>query len=336
MILAKNEVLEDAVRQVTPQIAVPKPSPQPGLMNPAVWICGIAAAVLLLAAAALIYKMYKKRKVMEEENMASQSAADYEAVQKLHMPAETTKNAQMTGKVHNIGKRKNQQDSFGVSNIGNGRFAVVADGMGGLAEGDKVSQKIVFTMLQDAAKLSSVRPEDAPLYRMLSHANQEVMRMLGTEGTYKSGSTVTAVLAGPSSFQWVSVGDSRIYLYRENCLMQINREHIYETELLKRAVNQEISFAEAQTDAQRKGLTSFVGMGELKYIDGSLRPVEVRSGDKILLMSDGVFNTLPEQEICQILAGAKNADQAAAVIENQVLARQNPKQDNFTAVILDF
>ncbi|MEY8391615.1 protein phosphatase 2C domain-containing protein [Lachnospiraceae bacterium 45-W7] len=242
----------------------------------------------------------------------------------------------MSGKVHNIGKRKEQQDSFGVSNVGNGRFAVVADGMGGLAEGDKVSQKIVLTMLQEAAKLSSVRAEDAPLYRMVSRANQEVTKMLGTGGAYKSGSTVAAVLAGPDSFQWISVGDSRIYLFRGNCLIQINREHIYETELLEKAVNGEISFSEVRTNRQRKGLTSFIGMGELKHVDGSLRPLEIMPRDKVLLMSDGVFHTLPETEICRILAETEDAQQAAAELEKQVLARQNPRQDNFTAVILYF
>ena len=76
-------------------------------------------------------------------------------------------------------------------------------------------------------------------------------------------------------------------------------------------------------------------MGELKYIDGSMRPVKTRQGDRLLLMSDGVFNTLSEQEICSILSGEENAEKAARILENQVLARQNPKQDNFTAIILD-
>ena len=77
-------------------------------------------------------------------------------------------------------------------------------------------------------------------------------------------------------------------------------------------------------------------MGELKYIDGSLRPVEVRQGDKVLLMSDGIFDTISEKEIMDILEGTRNAAEAAALMEKQVVAAGNAKQDNFTCVILDF
>ena len=80
----------------------------------------------------------------------------------------------------------------------------------------------------------------------------------------------------------------------------------------------------------------FRSMGELKHIDGSLHPVEAQAGDKILLMSDGVFHTLSDPEIGKILSETENAIQAASVLEQQTLARNNPKQDNFTAVILEF
>ena len=48
------------------------------------------------------------------------------------------------GKVHNMGRRSAQQDSLGVTDVPEGVFAVVADGMGGLSDGDKVSQTVVF------------------------------------------------------------------------------------------------------------------------------------------------------------------------------------------------
>lgn len=83
-------------------------------------------------------------------------------------------------------------------------------------------------------------------------------------------------------------------------------------------------------------MISFLGMGELKYIDGSLRPVEVRQGDKVLLMSDGIFNTISEAEIMNILESTKNAAEAASLMEKRVLEASNPNQDNFTCIILDF
>lgn len=243
-------------------------------------------------------------------------------------------NAGTVGKLHNIGMRSSQQDSLGVTGYSGGLFAVVADGMGGLSDGDKVSQKVVLTMLQDAVKLSGGKT-GGMLWHMTAHANREVNHMLGAANQYKSGSTLIAVLVEKGSFQWISVGDSRIYLYRQGQLLQMNREHVYEVDLRHKAVNGLMSFAEAAADPQKKHIASFIGMGELKYVDSCMRPAPTCAGDRLLLMSDGVFNTLSEEEIRAVLLRGENAENTAALLEEQVLARRNPKQDNFTAVILD-
>lgn len=237
------------------------------------------------------------------------------------------------GKIHNIGRRSAQQDSLGVTETPEGMFAVVADGMGGLADGDKVSQTIVMTMLQELSKQSGAG-SSIRLFEMASAANDVVNRMLGMQSQYVSGSTVVAALVGKNSFQWVSVGDSRVCLYRGGRLIQLNREHNYEADLLWQAVNGEISFREAQENPKRRGLTSFIGMGRLKYIDGSIRPIEIAAGDCLLLMSDGVFNTLSDGEICEILHRYPDPQQAAQAMEERILQAGSPKQDNFTAVLL--
>lgn len=239
------------------------------------------------------------------------------------------------GKVHHIGSRRNQQDTMGTAPTRLGLLAVVSDGMGGLSDGEKVSQQAVQSMLQAAGRVA-VSGEENPLFVMLSEANEEVLQMLGPDRIYKSGATLLAVLVNNSQFHWAAVGDSRIYLYCSGHLLQLNREHIYKQQLIGEAVNKNISFNRVNTDPQRDRLVSFLGMGELKWVDGSLRPVDVKQGDKLLLMSDGIFNTISESEIIRILENTRNAADAAALMEQRVLAAGNPKQDNFTCVILDF
>ena len=56
----------------------------------------------------------------------------------------------------------------------------------------------------------------------------------------------------------------------------------------------------------------------------------------VLLMSDGVYNTINDTEIEEILAHAENAKEAETVLEQKILEKQNPKQDNFTAVVIGF
>lgn len=238
------------------------------------------------------------------------------------------------GKVHNIGGRKDQQDSFGVTRFAGGEFAVVADGMGGLSGGDKISQKVVMTMLYDVSGLGRTS-YDQVLFEFVSHANREVNAVLGNPGQFTSGSTVVAAIVEEDRFHWVSVGDSRICLYRNKRLIQLNREHTYGAELLLQAVNGEVAFDEARSHPKRGGLTSFIGMGELRYVDGSSRGVQIQQGDRLLLMSDGVFHTLSEEELQQIMEISGCAEEAASVIQERVLGYRKANQDNFTAVIID-
>ena len=237
------------------------------------------------------------------------------------------------GKMQNIGKRQSQQDSFGTLPLQGGVLAVVADGMGGLSDGDKVSRAIVQSMLRDA---NGKRADQLNLLQLLSRANSDVNAMLGQSAQYKSGSTVLLVIAEPGRFRWVSVGDSRIYLYRGGGLLQVNHEHAYEAELLNMAVNRKLSFPEAEQHEKRRSITSFVGMGELKYIDQCLNPVQLLRGDRILLMSDGVFNALSDPEIARVMVQNADPNRAAAALESAVVAKGAPRQDNFTAVIVEY
>ena len=81
------------------------------------------------------------------------------------------------------------------------------------------------------------------------------------------------------------------------------------------------------------GLTSFLGMGRLKYIDLPAQPVPVRPGDRFLLMSDGVYNALTPGELSAALD--QGAGQAAQAINDAIRAKGYQNQDNYTAVILN-
>jgi len=235
--------------------------------------------------------------------------------------------------LHNIGKRPYQEDSLGVGVLSDGVLAVVADGMGGLSGGDRVSQKIVHTMLEYAQKLQPVHMDGA-LEAMVNGVNQEVNQMLGPEGIYKSGSTLLSVLVRRNRFHWITVGDSRIYYYHNGKLTQLNQEHNVGQEMLMRAARGEITYEEARNTPKKGRVTSFIGMGKLKYVDRSHQSIELEAGDRILLMTDGVFNALSDQTILSVLNGCPDIQAAAKKLEALVLQFGNPRQDNFTAIIL--
>ena len=72
-------------------------------------------------------------------------------------------------------------------------------------------------------------------------------------------------------------------------------------------------------------------MGQLKYADLPAQSVEIRPGDVFILMSDGVYNALTEEELTGILAGEPGAAEA---IRAAIQGKDYSNQDNYTAVIL--
>jgi len=132
----------------------------------------------------------------------------------------------------------------------------------------------------------------------------------------------------------VAVGDSRIYLIRNGAIMQLNREHVYSVELDEKAATGEISWETAAGDPKRGALTSYLGMETLEKIDRNYRPVQLLDGDRVLLMSDGIFGVLTDDEI--LSAMPYPPQESAAMLQEIALDKQDPNQDNLTAIIFEY
>lgn len=289
----------------------------------------LVADILGLIATSVVISRLRKQLSVEERQQAERETLTCMTNGDVNGPAMVIR----VGKLHNIGARPYQEDSFGVTTLDDGILAVVADGMGGLSGGDKVSQKIVYTMLGYGDSLKPGQM-DGVLPGMVKGVNETVNRMLGPSGLYKSGSTLLAVLVRGGGFHWITVGDSHIYFHHRGKLVQLNQEHNRGQELLHKATRGEISFENVRRDPKKSGLTSFIGMGQLKYVDRSISRIPLEPGDRIILSTDGVFNALSDQTIEAVLNHNPDVQTAASELERLVLSRAIPTQDNFTAIIL--
>lgn len=314
----------------------PTGEPIPGPSIPWPWVISTAAlaAALIITLIVLAVRGKKKKKVKEKKVKPENDDAPTK-ISGTEQPAQSVMIPQV-GKLHQQGARASQQDCFSVSPFDLiptfGLLAVVADGMGGLADGDKVSQTAVTTMM-NGFYATQGRPEEV-LLTLLGQANNEVNRLLGPGGLNKSGSTLVAGLIRDGKFYTLSVGDSRVCLYRGGVLYQLNREHIFLHELEQRAVNGEDDLRAANAHPRKAGLTSYLGMGKLKYVDMPAAPMDIQTGDKFLLMSDGVYNALTQAELTACLNAS--AEEAAVRLDQAIRAKNYSNQDNYTAVILGF
>lgn len=242
------------------------------------------------------------------------------------------------GKVHGIGARSMQQDSFGISDLiediiqDKGVMAVLADGMGGLSDGERASMATIISCLNYFDTHPMVESVQEELVAMAENANIEVKEVLGgSRGT--SGSTLIAVVVKERQLFWVSVGDSRIFLYRDGELTQLSKDHNYAADLQERVEAGEITEEEALSDPQRNALTSYIGIDYLDKIDCCDGPLELFEGDRILLTSDGVYNTLTTEEITDLMQFS--VGKTMMHIGMQIEAKRKKNQDNYTAILLE-
>lgn len=241
----------------------------------------------------------------------------------------------LIGNAQNRGARPYQEDSFGFTELSDaaaakkGFMAIVADGMGGLTDSDKISSYAVDFLIGQFGKYDGSIPADMWL-RGLTRSLNSAAAAMGTGG----GSTLAAVLCGKEGIYWCVVGDSRIYLLRSGRLYQLSEDQDYYTELLNGVLREEIHFEDAEDDERKTALTQYIGSSSEIEPEVSRLPLIPEPGDTLLICSDGVYNALGEGELTKMLDGG--AGFSAAAIESAIVEKGFTNQDNFTAVILKF
>ncbi|MBK1646685.1 hypothetical protein CKO25_18985 [Thiocapsa imhoffii] len=243
-----------------------------------------------------------------------------------------------------IGARTDQQDAFafdgcavtGAHPAGT-VLVVLADGMGGLQAGREASRIAVATFRSSFAAQPCDVPVAKALDTALRAANQVVHDLaLATAGEAEVGTTLVAVAVHESRLHWVSVGDSRLYLYSgaTRSLTRCTEDHNVARELQEQVNVGDMTADEAMAHPDREALTSFLGLAQIPLVDRNRRALALQPGDRLLLCSDGVDGVLTLDELAGPLAGDPQV--AADALIEQVRARALEHQDNATVAVLAY
>ena len=238
-----------------------------------------------------------------------------------------------------IGAREYQQDSFGFADLSDESFlqhggflAVLCDGMGGMEHGDVASQTAVRAIVDAYARKTPEEAIPEALERSVREANQRVYEIAQELGKAENvGTTVVAAVVHDEALYFASVGDSGLFHLSNGQLQMVNQPHVY-ANILERAVAAgAISREQADQHPERESLTSFVGIHALEEIDRNTEPWPLRSGDTILLSSDGMFKTLEPHEILAATEGAHPRSWPRALVQ-RTIEKERPGQDNVTVL----
>ncbi len=239
-----------------------------------------------------------------------------------------------------IGARGNQEDAFAFSDLSSeeiikkqGFLTVVADGMGGLAFGEEASRAAVAAFIKEYGAGPDEDSIDNRMMRAISAANAAVYDLAFSAGKeIDLGTTVVAAAIHNNCLHWISAGDSRIYLFRDQQLQKLTIDHIYANHLQTDVDTGKITQKEADLHPERSFLTSYLGLLQLPEVSKNNGPLLLHAEDKIILCTDGLYDTLSMDEIKAVLVSDSN--NVAGELVNTALARENPHQDNITVAVL--
>ena len=201
----------------------------------------------------------------------------------------------------------------------------VADGMGGHEAGE-VASEIAINAL---AELAPASPDGDALARAVVAANLEVIKApskgIGREGM---GTTLTAALLEGERLVIAQVGDSRAYLLHQGRLQQLTRDHSLMADMIEAG---QLTEAEARVHPNRSVITRAIGSDP--HMQPDIYELNVETGDRILLCSDGITTMIEDPQIARIMGSSETAQECA---DNLVAAALDAGgYDNATAVVMD-
>lgn len=243
-----------------------------------------------------------------------------------------------------VGRRDEQQDAIKADDfyayIENGKaIAVLCDGMGGLSGGAKASA-MCSSIVYDAFHSDKVFPSIPAFYKsVIFDSDDEVCLLKNDDGSKISGSgtTLVSVVIDDDKLYWASVGDSRIYIVRGDQILCITKDHNYLMLLNEKVKRGEITEEEAQSNSKKEALISYIGIGGVRYIDMNSKAFQLSSGDYLVLCSDGLYRSLSEREIKEVVCNFGNETQHAAEALTELAMSKNIKnQDNTSVIVIGY
>lgn len=236
--------------------------------------------------------------------------------------------------------RLDNEDSYGfrqeqISNSKTLILGVVADGMGGMSQGEIASNIAVKTVLEEPvnSEMSSVESWDTWLLNLVEKANESVANEVRDGGT-----TLSLVLAVERELAIAHVGDSRIYLLRQGEIHQLSEDHSLVAMLV---ASGQITKEESLEHPDRNVLTKSLGSkrrlsnGYVQTLNRATKGLSttLETGDILLLCSDGVWDLIANEELAEAFTEGRSLQSAVDTIIERVLERG--ASDNATILALE-
>jgi protein phosphatase len=212
-----------------------------------------------------------------------------------------------------------------------GRFFILADGMGGHAGGEEAS-KIATDVIKEYLEANWDAPVDSYdlLEKAVYQANESILDDQSTHPARADMGTTLVLIMFRNGETWrAHVGDSRLYHLHGEKLEQVTLDHTWISQAIRAG---EITVEDAKHHPWRHVLSQCLGRRDLyEGIDIQQIP-EILPGDRFLLCSDGLTEEVAPDLISKSLGETENLEEAASLLVQN--AKDGGGSDNITVVIV--
>ncbi len=230
------------------------------------------------------------------------------------------------------GGREKNEDRMGYCYTRDAGLFALADGMGGHPEGEVASQLALQTLA--AMFQREAKPKLAEPLRFLQEAiisgHHQLLRYATERGLMDTPRTtiVACIIQGNAAY-WAHCGDSRLYLVRGDKLVARTRDHSYSE--LQETLSQVVPMGDR---VNRNVLFTCLGSPGKPVVD-TAGPLLVNPGDRVMLCSDGLWGSLPDPTITEILANHNISDAVPELVE-RALRVAGERSDNVTVLAVEW
>lgn len=232
--------------------------------------------------------------------------------------------------------RKVNEDSFmceKLEGIDGSYLYIVADGMGGHNAGEVASsmavQEVALYLRENIETLKLGDKEIQDLIRnAILYANEKIYKTsIIKSNCLGMGTTLSMALVKDNRIYIGHVGDSRIYLIRNNVILRLTEDHSLVAELIKTGT---IKPEEANNHPQKNVITKALGTEYTIEPDVSQR--DLQWDDFILICTDGLSNVVCEEDMVYAVQNTSDLSEACELLINK--AKESGGFDNITTVVV--
>lgn len=208
-----------------------------------------------------------------------------------------------------------------------GLLVIVADGMGGHSAGE-VASGLAVQVIARAYYEDDGDPRSA-LESAFHEANAAIHKAAEKDASKNGmGTTCTALVLQNGTAISAHIGDSRIYLVRDDSIYLMTEDHSAVMEMVKAGL---ITLEQARHHPEKNVILRAMGSHQEVEVSTWKEPFPVKPGDRFLLCSDGLYDLVEDEEIKRIVT--LSAPQTAC--ENLIaLAKERGGHDNITVGIV--